>query len=372
MTLTPEQKPQLNERLAKAGLYTGRGPTASWISGSPDKPLRQKPNSHLLCRPRNLRWSKRWPTPGWTTFSSTTSRLPATDGYPLAATLFLPRGAKRHAVLINSATAVPRKIYRGFAGYLAQRGCAVLTYDYRGIGDSRQQALTGYNQPKSLVGFKASMSDWAALDVTAAVQLDARALQRRCPSPMSAIPSAARRSACCRTIPRFRARCSIAAQAGYWKLMTSPERYRVYAMLNFVGMPLTRALGYAPGWSRPRRGPAEGRVSAMGRLGDEPALSVRRSQARRRWRIFANYKGAMRALCMSDDPWATRPAVELLCSGIHLDQARDHHGHARRRRREQDRPFRILPPRASRHAVAGCGGMDRGGGIGSSLASDRL
>ena len=33
----------------------------------------------------------------------------------------------------------------------------------------RQKAMTGYNQPKSLVGFKASMSDWAALDVTAAV-----------------------------------------------------------------------------------------------------------------------------------------------------------------------------------------------------------
>ena len=41
--------------------------------------------------------------------------VPAADGYPLAATLFLPRGAKRHAVLINSATAVPRKIYRRFA-----------------------------------------------------------------------------------------------------------------------------------------------------------------------------------------------------------------------------------------------------------------
>ncbi len=95
--------------------------------------------------------------------------LPAMDGYPLAATLFLPRGAKRHAVLINSATAVHRKIYRGFAGYLAKRGCAVLTYDYRGTGDSRQKSLTGYNQPKSLVGFKASMSDWAAQDVTAAV-----------------------------------------------------------------------------------------------------------------------------------------------------------------------------------------------------------
>ena len=34
--------------------------------------------------------------------------IPATDGYQLAATLYLPRGAKHHAVLINSATAVPR------------------------------------------------------------------------------------------------------------------------------------------------------------------------------------------------------------------------------------------------------------------------
>ena len=65
--------------------------------------------------------------------------LPAADGYPLAATLFLPRGAKRHAVLINSAAAVHRKIYRGFAGYLARRGCAVLTYDYRGTGDSQAE-----------------------------------------------------------------------------------------------------------------------------------------------------------------------------------------------------------------------------------------
>src|SRR5215468_4215559 len=94
--------------------------------------------------------------------------FPAKDGYLLAGSLFLPRGVKRHAVIINSATAVPRKVYRGFASYLAHRGCAVLTYDYRGIGGSRLPAMVGYNRPKSLVGFKASMSDWAAHDVTAA------------------------------------------------------------------------------------------------------------------------------------------------------------------------------------------------------------
>ena len=31
--------------------------------------------------------------------------------------------------------------------------------------------------------------------------------------------------------------------------MASPERYRVYTMFNFVGIPLTRLLGYVPGWS---------------------------------------------------------------------------------------------------------------------------
>ena len=36
----------------------------------------------------------------------------------------------------------------------------------------------------------------------------------------------------------------------------------------------------------------------------------------RRLQNFPNYKGALRALCMSDDPWATRPAVELLCAGF--------------------------------------------------------
>jgi predicted alpha/beta hydrolase len=95
--------------------------------------------------------------------------IPATDGYTLAATLFLPPGPKRNAAIISSATATPRRIYRGFASYLAHRGFAVLTYDYRGIGGSRRLAVEGLNRPKSLVGFNASMADWAALDTTAMV-----------------------------------------------------------------------------------------------------------------------------------------------------------------------------------------------------------
>jgi predicted alpha/beta hydrolase len=240
--------------------------------------------------------------------------LPATDGYLLGATLFLPRKAKRHAVLINSATAVPRKIYRGFAGYLARRGCAVLTYDYRGIGDSRQMAPVGYNQVKSLVGFKASMADWAALDVTAAVGW-MRDRYKNLPLNYVGHSFGGQALGLLPNNSEVSRALLIAAQAGYWKLMASPERYRVYAMLNFVGTPLTRLLGYAPGWSGlgedlPKGVFLEwvGWVMSKRYLFDDPTLKALEN--------FPKFQGALRALCFSDDPWATRPAVELLCSGF--------------------------------------------------------
>jgi predicted alpha/beta hydrolase len=239
--------------------------------------------------------------------------FPATDGYALTGTLFLPRGAKRNAVLINSATAVPRKIYRGFASYLAHRGCAVLTYDYRGIGDSRRPAMVGYNQPKSLVGFKASMSDWAALDVTAAVRW---MRERYHAVPLAyvghsfggqALGLIANNSEISRAL-------FLASQAATWRLMTSPEKYRVYAFMNFFGVPLAHALGYAPGWAGIGEDLPKGVflqwaewVSSPRYVFDSklPALGN-----------FAKFKGELRALCFSDDPWATRPSVELLTSGF--------------------------------------------------------
>jgi predicted alpha/beta hydrolase len=278
-----------------------------------DKPLRQKPNPHLLA-PLPKHGGKAVADAGLDDVFIDDITFPAIDGYLLGATLFLPRGAKRHAVLINSATAVPRKIYRGFASYLAGRGCAVLTYDYRGTGDSRQKSLVGYNQVKSLVGFKASMSDWATLDITAAV---AWMRQRYKNLPLGyighsfggqALGLLANNAEVSRAL-------LIAAQAGYWKLMASPERYRVYALLNFVGRPLTWLMGYAPRW---------------GGLGEDLPQGVFHQWAR--WVMserylfddaglaglpnFSKYQGALRALCLSDDPWATRPAVELLCSGF--------------------------------------------------------
>ncbi len=240
--------------------------------------------------------------------------FPAIDGYSLGASLYLPRGAKRNAVLINSATAVPRKIYKGFARYLASRGCAVLTYDYRGTGGSRQKSLVGYDQPRSLVGFKVSMSEWAARDVTAAV---AWMRERYGNLPLNYVGHSFGGQAL-GLLPNnteVSRALLIAAQAGYWKLMTSPERYRVYVMLNFVGTPLTRLIGYAPGWSGIGEDLPKGVflqwvrwVMSKRYMFDDPELPALAN--------FANYRGALRALRISDDPWATQPAVKLLCSGF--------------------------------------------------------
>jgi predicted alpha/beta hydrolase len=239
--------------------------------------------------------------------------FPAADGYLLAGSLFLPRGAKRHAVLMNSATAVPRKIYRGFASYLAHRGCAVLTYDYRGIGGSRQQALVGYNQPKSLVGFKASMADWAALDVTSAVRW-MRERYNTLPLAYVGHSFGGQALGLIENNSEISRALLVASQAATWKLMTPPENYRVYAFMNFVGVPLARMLGYAPGWAGigedlPRDVFLQWAewVSSPRYLFDSklPALAN-----------FEKFKGELRALAFSDDSWATRPAVELLCSGF--------------------------------------------------------
>ena len=232
-----------------------------------------------------------------------------------------------------------------------RRGCAVLTYDYRGTGDSRQKSLTGYNQPRSLVGFKASMSDWAALDVTAAVAW-MRERYKALPLDYVGHSFGGQALGLLPNNTEVSRALLIAAQAGYWKLMAAPERYRVYAMLNFVGTPLTRLIGYAPGWTG---------------LGDDLPKGV-----------FLQWVGwVMSERYMFDDPnlhgagefpalqGSAARAVHFRRSvgdaagrrnavfGIYLDQAGDPDRSRRPTPGPQDRPFRFLPARASRHAVAG-------------------
>ena len=230
--------------------------------------------------------------------------FPARDGYPLAATTFLPAGAAKAAVVISSAAAVPRKIYRGFASYLAGRDFAVLTYDYRGIAGSR---------PRSLVGFPARMRDWAALDTSAALEV-ARQNWPGVPLLMVGHSFGGQAVGLVPNNTEISRALLIAAQAGYWRLFQAPERYRVYAMMN-AGRLITRAFGYTPGWTGIGEDLPQGVflewadwVMSKRYFLDDPTLAELAN--------FPRYRGALCAIGIDDDPWATPPAIDLLLSAF--------------------------------------------------------
>ena len=83
----------------------------------------------------------------------------AADGRTLAATAWEPARVLG-AVVVASATGVPRRIYAPLAAYLAEAGLVVLTFDYRGIGGSLDRPLR--SDPTR-------MEDWGRLDLEAAL-----------------------------------------------------------------------------------------------------------------------------------------------------------------------------------------------------------
>lgn len=91
--------------------------------------------------------------------------LTTSDGYRLGACLYPTQGALKARIVMAGATAVPQGFYRRFAQFAAARGFEVLTFDYRGIGQSR---------PVSLKGFRMKLLDWARQDLTAAVDFMSR------------------------------------------------------------------------------------------------------------------------------------------------------------------------------------------------------
>ncbi|OWR15267.1 alpha/beta fold hydrolase [Chryseobacterium sp. VAUSW3] len=81
--------------------------------------------------------------------------LQTPDQFPISVKIFEPEIPKRKLLVINSATGVRQQVYFSFAKYLATQGFTVITYDYRGIGESK---------PRKMKGFEASMRIWGTRD----------------------------------------------------------------------------------------------------------------------------------------------------------------------------------------------------------------
>jgi len=237
--------------------------------------------------------------------TETELQFPGTDGYPLAATLRRPTTkTNRGFVVIASATAVRRQYYGKFASYLTECGFSTLTFDYRGIGGSR---------PTSLHGFHALMRDWAAFDITAAVDFAEREAAGK-PLLYVGHSYGGQGFGLSPNNRKVSRAFFAAAQIGYWRLFPAPEKYRVYMMLKFIGPAAARLFDYVPGKlgigeDLPKGVFLEWASWCMNQnyLFDDETLDTRVN--------FLNYHGALRGIGMSDDDWAPPIAIEKLLAG---------------------------------------------------------
>jgi predicted alpha/beta hydrolase len=229
-------------------------------------------------------------------------RIAAADGYSLGATLFAPDAPNGRVVVVNAAMGVKRGFYARFALHLAAGGFAVVTYDYRGIGDSR---------PARLRGFPARLQDWGERDfygvlawVSAQYPL-ARVLAIGHSVGGQIIPLAP-------SADRIAALVCVAAQSGYWGHWSSARKLGMWALWHAAMPAGVRTVGYFP--SR-RLGLGEDLPPGVARQWAEwgrsphyiagPPGGVMRER-------FARLRMAIRAYSFSDDHFAPRPAVEAL------------------------------------------------------------
>jgi predicted alpha/beta hydrolase len=225
-------------------------------------------------------------------------KLSAADGFELGATLFEPPSPPRRAVLVLPATGVPQEYYGKFSAFLAERGAAVLTFDYRGIGRSR---------PPSLRGMKARMRDWALLDATAAFSH----LAKTFPSLLIVGHSFGGQALGLLPLPeRIAGALVVGSQSGYWKNWPPLGRFWMWPAVHLALPAISHALGYFPS-SRVGFGedlPA-GVAIEWASWCRNPRYLVGALQADAE---YARFRGPLRAYSISDDSIAPPSAVEAL------------------------------------------------------------
>ena len=163
--------------------------------------------------------------------------LVADDGALLAGTLYVGSRPKA-AVVLNSGTGIPQRFYAAFAAWLAERGYATLTYDYRGIGGSKPRR-------KSLRGFEASMTLWAEQDMTAAIE-NQKARYPELPLFVVGHSVGGQLLALAKNTELVDGVASIGTSTGTWQKMSGTLRWISAAMWYGIVPATTSTLGYAP------------------------------------------------------------------------------------------------------------------------------
>ena len=190
--------------------------------------------------------------------------LPLTtrDGFRLSARLFEP-AAIVGAVLLVPAMGVPQRFYKKLALWLCDQGFLVMTFDFRGIGESATTPLARLD---------VDIETWASQDAAAAL---AALAERARGSPLTwighslggqIVPFVPNRSQISKVV-------TIATGSGYWRENALPLRRKAWFFWWFAVPLATPLFGYFPG-------------QRLGMVGDLPRGVIRQWRA---WCLHPEY-----------------------------------------------------------------------------------
>jgi len=205
-------------------------------------------------------------------------------------------------LIINSATAVDKKLYHHYATFMATQGYQVMTYDYRGIAGSRPQRLRGFN---------ASFVDWGRSDFAAVLQH----MTSQWPNNKNLVlghsigGTLIGMYAACQSIDGL---ISLGAQTAYYKDWAPGQKFKLYLLWHGLFPLVTALVGYFPG-------------KKLRLLEDVPKGVIQQWHSRRKSADFKqqlndsgfelfyqNYTGPLLTLGVEDDPIGTEAAITRL------------------------------------------------------------
>ena len=165
--------------------------------------------------------------------------IPSLDQYPITASLYHPsrRNQANALIVIAGATGVPRGFYRRFAQASADKGFSVLTFDYRGIGDSKNG---------SLKGFEMDYRDWAEKDLAGVLEY---AKELNLPIYLIGHSYGGHAIGLLPDVSFIRGAWTFGTGAGWHGWMPKREQLRVKIMWHLAGPLITRLYGYLA-WSK--------------------------------------------------------------------------------------------------------------------------
>ena len=230
--------------------------------------------------------------------------IPATDSYPLSAQIYRSNKdvSKNKVLIMNSATAVDKKLYHHYSVYMSEKGYDVITYDYRGIAASR---------PKKLRGFTTSFLEWGQHDFAGVVDFALREFpgQQLFVFGHSIGGTIIGMTEHCKKISGI---INIGAQTAYYKDWDKKQRRKIYFLWHGVLPLITKIVGYFPG-------------KKLGMLEDVPKGVIdqwhqRRLQEDMKEQLEANgiqffydaYPNKLLTLGVEDDPIGTETAIRRI------------------------------------------------------------